>query len=196
MAYSCRAASSKVFFVGRTNIEAAGTSLTTSPRVDYDTVMTTPATVSGLASVIQARQLRSLDGVWVWELAGFLLNTPRNLQHFCSFTRFATRPPPRDRETRASHPPDLAAPPHKLDDIHDCRPFLGPPWSWRGRGTDGPRVGLLGGQTHDGPLPLSMSGDVRFSIQVAVSARSSVIRNFATDLSCTIGQQTYGGGTR
>ena len=49
-------------------------------------------------------------------------------------------------------------------------------WSWRGRGTDGPRVGLLGGQTHDGPLPLSMSGDVRFSIQVAVSARSSVIR--------------------
>ena len=126
----------------------------------------------------------------------FLLNTPRSLQHFCSFTRLATRPPPRDRETRASHPPDLAAPPHKLDDIHDCRTFLGPPWSWRGRGTDGPRVGLLGGQTHDGPLPLSMSGDVRFSIQVAVSARSSVIRNFATDLSCTIGQQTYGGGTR
>ena len=126
----------------------------------------------------------------------FLLNTPRSLQHFCSFTHFATRPPPRDRETRASHPPDLAAPPHKLDDIHDCRTFLGPPWSWRGRGTDGPRVGLLGGQTHDGPLPLSMSGDVRFSIQVAVSARSSVIRNFATDLSCTIGQQTYGGGTR
>ena len=71
MAYSCRAASSKVFFVGRTNIEAAGTSLTTSPRVDYDTVMTTPATVSGLASVIQARQLRSLDGVYeVHNVAG------------------------------------------------------------------------------------------------------------------------------
>ena len=57
--------------VGRTNIEAAGTSLTTAPRVDYDTVMTTPATVSGLASVIQARQLRSLDGVYeVHNVAG------------------------------------------------------------------------------------------------------------------------------
>ena len=101
----------------------------------------------------------------------FLLNTPRSLQHFCSFTRFATRPPP--------HPPDLAAPPHKLDDIHDCRPFLGPPWSWRGRGTDGPRVGLLGGQTHDGPLPLSMSGDA--CICVCVYSNTAKADSFSSD---------------
>ena len=47
-----------------TDLNAEGVSLTQMVRVDYDNVRTTPATVSGLASVIQPNQLRTLDGVF------------------------------------------------------------------------------------------------------------------------------------
>ena len=52
--------------LGKTDIEAAWTSLTNSVRTDYDTVKT--LLLSGRASVIQSRCLRQLDGVYEVQL--------------------------------------------------------------------------------------------------------------------------------
>ena len=47
-----------------TEVCAAGTSLTQVARVDYDAVKAIPATLSGLASVVQPRVVRDLTGVY------------------------------------------------------------------------------------------------------------------------------------
>ena len=47
-----------------TKLNEVGIALTTAARIDYSTVKTIPATLSGLASVIQPQEPRQLDGVF------------------------------------------------------------------------------------------------------------------------------------